>query len=378
MLPRTDINGSSRPLASIDAPAPVASSTDARQEIYHRLTQIAIGKTLQAEVLSLLDDGTYLVKIADTTARMNLPVGTRVGDSIPMMLVAKEPRPTFLLLPPASIAPASLSATGRLIDNILQSARQEGASATVVGNAPLLPSSAAVDTKQIAAALQDSVAFSGLFYESHMQEWVNGRRPLTALVREPQAQLENTPSKTPQNLPRTDAGSTELTQLARNMRELANAIPSLMDLIREAQTANGAMTDVLTIAQPQTVVTVEPEAARLINQQLATLEQQRVAWQGELWPGQPMEWEVSEDPPEKDGEPAAQSSWTSTVRFQLPTLGQISATIRLTGDRVHIQASTASEAAASSLRAHGSELADALAAVGSPLDSLTVKRDEPA
>jgi hypothetical protein len=91
-----------------------------------------------------------------------------------------------------------------------------------------------------------------------------------------------------------------------------------------------------------------------------------------------MEWEVSEDPPEKDSEPAAQSSWTSTVRFQLPTLGQISATIRLTGDRVHIQASTTSEAAASSLRAHGSELADALAAVGSPLDSLTVKRDEPA
>jgi hypothetical protein len=330
-------------------------------------------------VLSLLDDGTYLVRIADTTARMNLPVGTRVGDSIPMTLVAKAPRPTFLLQPPPSGAPASLSATGRLIDSILQSAQQEGASTTVVGNAPLLPSAAAVDPKRIAAALQDSVAFSGLFYESHVEEWVNGSRPLSALAREPQAQLESSPPKTAQNPPRSDAGATDLTQLARNMRELANAVPSLVDLIRDAQSraANGPLADAMAIEQPQTIAKVEPEAARLINQQLATLEQQRVTWRGELWPGQPMEWEVSEDAPEKDGE-APQSSWTSIMRFELPVLGQISATIRLTGDRVQIQASTTSEEAASSLRAHGSELANALAAAGSPLDLLTVKRNEPA
>jgi hypothetical protein len=377
MLTRADINGNARPLATVDAPAPVSSSTDARQEVYHRLLQIAIGKTLPAEVLSLLDDGTYLVKIADTTARMNLPVGARVGDSIPMTLVAKEPRPTFLMQAPEGSAPASLSATGRLIDSILQSARQEGASTTVVATAPLLPSAAAVEPKQLAAALQESIAFSGLFYESHVEEWVNGSRPLSELAREPQAQLEAKQPKTP---PRIDAAPADLTQIAKNMRELASAVPSLVELIRDAQlrAANAPPADAMAIEQPQTIPTIELEAARLINQQLATLEHQRVTWHGELWPGQPMEWEVSEDAPQKDGDGAPQGSWTSTVRFELPLLGPISATIRLSGDRVQVQANTASEAVASVLRAHGGELADALASVGSPLDLLTVKRNEPA
>jgi hypothetical protein len=52
--------------------------------------------------------------------------------------------------------------------------------------------------------------------------------------------------------------------------------------------------------------------------------------------------------------------------------------VRLVGERVHVQVKAADDAAAFSLRAHSDALANALEAAGSPLESFTVKRDEPA
>jgi hypothetical protein len=371
MLPRADLN-STRPLASVEAPAPVASSTDARQEVYHQLTQIAIGRQLQADVLSMFDDGTFLVKVADTTARMALPVGTRVGDSLAMTFVAKEPRPTFLLTPQEGSATSSLSPAARLIDHLLQTADREGAPTVVEAKTPLLPSPAAMDAKQVAAALHDSVKFSGLFYESHLQEWAGGGgRGMNDLQREPQAKIAAAMQ---------EPGGNELARLSASMRDLGDGVHALMDLIRDAQQPGKLMTidaDVITRSQaalPQ----LDPESARLINLQLQTLEQQQVRWQGELWPGRPLEWDVSEDRQNDNGKDAQPSSWTSVMRFHLPALGEISATLRLSGDRVQVQVNTPSEDVAVSLRTHTAGLADALAAAGSTLDSLLVKNDEAA
>jgi hypothetical protein len=379
MLPRADLNAT-RPLASVDAPAPVASSTDTRQEVYHRLTQIAIGAQAQAEVISQLDDGTFLVKLADTTARMALPLGTRVGDSLSMVLVAKEPRPTFLLTPQEGSTTASLSTAARLIDQLLQAADQEGAPTSVTSSTPLLRSQAGMDPKQIAAALRNSLEFSGLFYESHMQEWVSGGRSTTELQREPQTQIGAALRESgAATQPTPD--SPELARLAASMRELGDGVHALMDLIRDAQLQPGKPAtidaDVITRAQAA-LPPLDANSARLINLQLQTLEQQHVRWQGELWPGQPFDWEVGED--QRDGkENAAQpSSWTSVVRFRLPALGDISATLRLSGDRVQVQVNTPSPEVAASLRAQTGLLADALEAGGSRLDSLLVKNDETA
>jgi hypothetical protein len=377
MLPRADLN-STRPLASIEAPAPVASSTDPRQEVFHQLTQIAIGRQLQADVISMFDDGTFLVKVADTTARMALPVGTRVGDSLSMTFVAKEPRPTFLLTPQEGSATSSLSPAARLIDHLLQTADQEGAPTAVEAKTPLLPSPAAMDAKQVATALHDNVEFSGLFYESHVQEWVGGGRSMTDLQREPQAKMA-LPMQEPGAAPRP-AGH-ELARLSASMRDLGDGVHALMDLIRDAQQQPGKpMTvdaDVITRSQaalPQ----LDPESARIINLQLQTLEQQQMRWQGELWPGHPLEWEVSEDKQNNNGKDTQPSSWTSVVRFRLPTLGEISATLRLSGDRVQVQVNTPSPEIAASLRAQTGLLAEALEAAGSRLDSLLVKNDETA
>ena len=376
MLPRADLNPT-RPPASLEAATHVVSSTDPRLDVFRRLSQISIGRELQATVDAMLDDGAFLVKVADTTARMMLPVGTKVGDTLSMIFIAKEPRPTFLLTQQQGSAPASLSTTARLIDHLLHSAAQDGAPAAVVAKAPLLASPAAMDPKQVAAALQNTVASSGLFYESHLHEWISGGRPLPELAQEPQAKFAaNEPRAA--LLPQ-DANRVDLARLAENMRELGNGAQKLIDLMRQSQIqGNPLTTDADLIANTQaTLPTVEPEAARLINLQLNTLENQMIRWQGQLWPGQPMEWEISEDKPEGSSREAPQlSTWTSTVRFELPHLGDISATVRLVGDRVHVQVSTVNDEAASTLRKYGGMLADSLEAAGAPLDSLSVKQNE--
>ncbi|MDS0797238.1 flagellar hook-length control protein FliK, partial [Burkholderia pseudomultivorans] len=122
--------------------------------------------------------------------------------------------------PPASTQTA-LSEVGRVLDAISRAGGD--ATPAVVGRAPLLadpavlladpadpaasadasaapgaPASAASAARDAAApppatalraALAQAVSESGLFYESHLAQWLAGRRPLAALLREPQARL---------------------------------------------------------------------------------------------------------------------------------------------------------------------------------------------
>jgi hypothetical protein len=378
MLPRADLN-TNRPPAALEASTSTVSSTDARLEIFKRLSQIAIGREVQASVQSALDDGTYLVKVADSAARMALPVGTRVGENLSMVFLAKEPRPTFLLTQQQGSAPALLSATARFISQLVQDADQDGLSPALLAKTPLLPLSSAMEPERMAMALRNAVVASGLFYEAHLHEWINGNRPAGELAREPQAQFANARSSATQQ----DAGAIperDLSVLAGNMRELGDGVQKLLKLMRngQLQAADPLLTDADVIAQTQGAIpNVEPEAARLINLQLGILENQQIRWQGELWPGQKMEWDIAED---KSGDGAQQApeqaAWTSTVRFELPHLGKISATVRLSGEHVQVHVDTADDASATSLREHGPRLTDALGAAGATLDSLLVKQNE--
>lgn len=368
MLPKADLTGT-RPLTSVAPVTPVPAAGDSRQEIFSRLSQIAVGKTVQADVLSRLDERTYMVKIADTTVRASLPNGARVGDSLNVRLIAAEPRPTFLLLSGATADTTSLSNAGRLIDNVLSSARRGDAPTALTGNKAIV-TAATASTVEIAGALRNALVFSGLFYESHLKQWISGERPLIHLQQEPQTALHSDPARQAA----ANAGT--------NAAAVRTSLVQLIDIVGEW--ADGR-TDTAIASGQAPGLPVGPEMAdsrlmQLVNLQLQTLENNRVAWHGELWPGQPMEWEISEDRPDEtqSGAEEQASSWTSVVRFELPTLGTIAATIQLTGERVTMQVRTASDKATVALRAHGSELASALDAAGAPLDSLTVQHDEQA
>jgi hypothetical protein len=405
MIPSADIT-------SIRSPAPAAASTpssataNAAQEALSNLTlsnltlsnltQNAVGKLFQAQILSQLDDGTFLVSVAQSALRMALPAGTTVGDTLEMTLLATDPRPAFLLEQQGGGSSASLSSAAKLIDTVLQTAQQAGAPATLVGKVPLV-ASPAVSSPELATALKDSVEFSGVFYESHVSQWVGGERPLSDLLREPQVQTqlqtqEQTQQQTQVQAPtqtsgKTSAGSAgtvlqrppatkaELTTLMSNVRNAADLRPSLAQALNAMVNGNNLPKDADTVVRSATIT---QENAQTINLQLNTLEQHRIAWQGELWPGQRMEWEISEESNNRSQSGDAdenQTSWQSVVRFDLPNLGKISASIHLAGGHVRMQVSTTTAHSAAALKAHGDDLANALNAAGSPLDSLTIKQD---
>jgi hypothetical protein len=233
----------------------------------------------------------------------------------------------------AAATPATLSEAGKILSSVLVSAAQANgnAPAALVGRTPLLdgPPQAPAAPAALAAALKDTVANSGLFYESHLAEWASGTRSRADLAQEPQMQ----------RLPASVA-------------------------------ADGARTP-LSQASP-----ADPASAQLVNLQLQTQEQARVVWQGQPWPGQELRWEIKRDAPEQHGGQDADSgepAWRSSVRLRFALLGEIGARLTLSGNQVQIQIEAGDSAVADLLRRHAAALGVSLDAAGTPLASLTVR-----
>jgi hypothetical protein len=378
MLPRDTL-----PLTQVARAGATLPIGDPRQQAFQRALATQLGQTMQAEVLSRLSDGSFVVRVADMAARMPLPPGAQPGQQVPMMLVALTPRPTFqvdtgkgpafaeaapapqdgahgaaataagaqaaplaylegtdaaaltrasaLLAQTRALAPApgasadggnaSISRTGQLLGEVIAAAQKsEASSAGAVARAPLL-AGPGQDAGQIAAALKQGMEKSGLFYESHVAEWAQGGRALGELAAEPQAR----------------------------------GMPSPL----------------------------EPAAAQLINQQLTAQEQGRIVWQGQLAPGQPLHWEIEHREADADGRRdgadgngdggnGGGATWQSRLRLRFPGLGEVKAQLVLAGQQLHIRLDTPDADAQARLDAQRARLADALDAAGTPLATLAI------
>lgn len=357
MLPPADPVGP-RPLRGVEPVASLRSASDPQREVFNRLTQIGLGKLFQAEVTARLPDGTHLVKIDNAAFKAALPGDPEVGEFLALKFVAAGPRPTFLLLPRAEADTASLSNAAKLIGNVLQAAAENTAAAAVTGKLPVLPSGLA-DAASIAAALKNTLAMSGVFYESHLRQWVEGKRSSVELQREAQTRtgMPVPPSTAP--AARTDGSLSSQLLTVVSEWEGAASLPAA-----GGANAIGAAAG------------LSSESMQLVNLQLQTLEQAKIFWHGELWPGQPLDWEVSEDKAQEQNGAEDSSSWTSTVRFSLPALGTVSAQIYLSNNRVQMHLRAMTEETAALLQQNGADLAGALDAAGSPLEAFSVKQDE--
>ena len=342
MVERIPSPGLSAPLPVRPA-LPVERAGDPRLEVFQRTLATMLGSQLQAAVLSRLQDGSFMVRVADTPVRMMLPPGTQPGTQLTMTVLAATPQPTFglgdatlhgSLIPlsanaaslAASVAAASsrllqaggqaqgaeLSPAARLLGQVLKSAAGAPPLATLNPTAPLLPQGAP-DPAQLASQLQQAVAKSGLFYESHLAQWAEGKRPLAELMAEPQA-LKSTGTAP------TDAA-----------------------------------------------------LSQLVNQQLATQESGQLVWQGQLAPGQQMRWEIGREDEDRPGSErdADGAGWHSGLRLRFPLLGEVDASVSLRGTRLHIEL-LAAPGTAGLLRAAAPRLEEALGAAGSELAALRI------
>jgi hypothetical protein len=121
--------------------------------------------------------------------------------------------------------------------------------------------------------------------------------------------------------------------------------------------------------------------ASLMTQQLAILEHQRIAWHGEVWPGQKMDWDVNlqeRKSDRKDGQPNSDlqdsqaRAISSELTLHLPQLGKVSARISLVDGRMRINLLAEQLQTLDILKSHKVSLAQAIGKNGQQLDDLTV------
>lgn len=162
-------------------------------DLPQQLTRMVPGQRVQAQVVALLQNGRFQTQIAGAAVELNLPPSTQPGDQVDLTFVGAEPRPTFQfngVLKPVSTGAGqvNLSTSGQLLAqlNSKPSGSQSAPSQPLVHTTPVI-SSPPQDPSRLAEALRTALGESGFFYESHQAEWVTGQRPLSQLMREPQA-----------------------------------------------------------------------------------------------------------------------------------------------------------------------------------------------
>jgi hypothetical protein len=111
----------------------------------------------------------------------------------------------------------------------------------------------------------------------------------------------------------------------------------------------------------------------MVAQQLQVLEQQRLAWHGEVWPGQSMQWEISErESSAQSADDPTLNAIQSNLKLELPQLGEVSVRITMVNGRFSIRVQPEQVAAFNSMQAKRSELALNLQSVGLSLESLQI------
>ena len=259
-----------------------------------------------------------------------------------------------------------------------------GPAARVAASSAALPASdvaaarVASDAPPVAAlraALAQAVSESGLFYESHLAQWLAGQRPLAALMREPQARLTAAPVQPAPDAAQQDAPDVLDELLAQRLPLPAAARTAVQPgatapggaaphapaqnapaAVRPGMTSSTAgMTDPLgdhpdarwtparaelatASADPQAQASapVHPAAVPIVRQQLDALATDQFRWAGEAWPGARLDWTIEPDDSgghaSRGGDDAGDGiAWRTRLTLTLPSLGTVDAELVLNG-----------------------------------------------
>ncbi|SMC23468.1 hook-length control protein FliK [Andreprevotia lacus DSM 23236] len=331
--------------------------------------RFTVGERVQATVTGQLPGGRFAVLVKDQLLDLNLPRNTEPGEKLVLDVVADQPKLTFALVerqPPAAQQQNNAHPTAAGAPQPEQAALSKGAQflSTVLGGKDEATASLQLtqaealfegtpDPAQIASRLQQKVAESGLFYESHQVEWAGGQRPLQALLREPQNQ---------------PAQASAAQQPVANPAAADADTPLMTD---RAQLQSAALSSLAVQGGDD-----RPPIQSLVQQQLNALEQKPLVWQGQAWPGQPMRWQLqTQDGGERDAnspDDAEAMRWQSRLDLHLPSLGNVSISTDLFQGRFSLRFQTDTPEAAQRLQAGQQQLGQQFVAAGLTLAAVPV------
>lgn len=386
---------------------------------------LRIGERFSARIQEVLPDNTYKALVAGKSLTLSLPQGAQAGDTLELVVIDRSPKAVLAHLSPSTDTAdtktahpypfATLSRAGQLISTLLPA---EGESAVPLSlnrgqsliAQPAISGSPASVT--LAPLLADAIKHSGMFYESQQAQWVTGQLSLEQLVKNPQAQhsdpatlmsahallneLDTVSSgaqesalagrrEAPASLLQaflgrdgsvsTEAGNNAIGQDTRSstgLNPLGNSNPA-----SSSGSTSAASSANTTSAPGTTGASIPDDLKPIVQQQLEALATQRLAWHGEVWPNQHMQWEIDWQQRSEAGDDEDDKAWNTTLSLSTPRLGELHARLQLIQGGVRIVIATPTGASAADLREASPLLEQALGAVGVPLLGFSVKHDVP-
>ena len=345
MLP-ADLLNTLKALALTQKPLPAAAPDPAKAGSGTPFQQ---GQRLQGQVMAEVSAGVFKVRIASQTVQMQLPSSIRSGDTVELQVLSLQPRLTFSMVASANplSTPEQLSSASRLLSALSQQQQQpEKAQIHASQSAPLWGTSKPPEAQQLAGLLRAALSNSGLFYESHQAQWLEGARSTAQLMQEPQNQNPAAGSQTGGNQAAATAGSMQGQSAAA--QSVGNQLPNIPQHL-----------------QP------------LVQQQLNALETGHLLWQGQVWPGQDMQWEIHEETPHPGTAMENERQWATQLHLDLPNLGEVTAMLRFNSAGISLTLNAASGETRALLGSFSSQLVASLSDAGIPVASTLVAQHEP-
>lgn len=328
------------------------------------LPSLTPGATVEAKVVGQFGVDGLVLDIDGHLFQSRVPdAGQRTaGDRLPLVVLRGGDVPTFLLNRGGDTEAGTpsthveLSALASRLGDVLAAAQADAESHDAAPDAaarlPLVGMPPADDGVSLQLPLQHAIEDSGLFYESHLADWVVGKRPMEALRNEPQAAVA---------LPSAGAASDD---------------PATTSIVSPGTT--DAAVRAAVVVDDASVGGMTPQIAHLVDRQLQTLSGQPVTWSGFVWPGQWLDWTLEEDAREGAAQSTvdeASTAWTSTLRLTLPALGVVELRAGLNQDRLTVRV-VSQPGATDAFRQASETLRTSLAARGLTLTGLQVSADD--
>lgn len=171
------------------------------QELADKLSGLVAGQKVMAQIQAMLPNGTYRAMINQRSITLALPFAAKSGDSLELQVTESDGKLALAIVAPkegeaAKVPPtttSTLSRTGQLISDLFSGASEgKGKAATLPlnGNQPIA-SAPPAEAKDLLPLLKQAITQSGMFYEAHQAEWVEGRFSKSALLQEPQGKLSS-------------------------------------------------------------------------------------------------------------------------------------------------------------------------------------------
>ncbi len=355
-------------------------ATSPVKRVENDLLDLTPGQRFSARIEHALPDNSYRALVAGKSITLALPEGATVGDSLE--LVVLERTSESIIAQRASTAPANstayqfttLSPAAKLIGNLLP-AEGTPASPVLLNKGEPIFAQPPVSSSQLANSLANAVITSGLFYESHQAQWINGQIGIAQLLDEPQAQHSDFPTLV-RSMVAEHAREVEVGGQASSSD---TAAADQTDAAEQKSAAVGRRTDVAdssndpSMSLSKSSGEVLNELRPLVQHQLEALANQRMVWHGELWPQQAFEWSIEPDDSRQTASAAEERAWLTSLSVTAPNLGSLQARLEVLPNGVRIVMATEAPETEAALQTAIPQLESALSADGIPLLAMIVR-----